>query len=62
MKRLPSEAKECDFWDVTAREEIEKLISKAEASLASFTQETYERMRNLEGENGTNAGVNNGET
>lgn len=62
IKRWLSEAKERDFWDVTAREEVEELISKAETGLASFTQETYERMQNPEAENGTNAGVNNGET
>lgn len=62
INRWLSEAKERDFWDVTAREEVEKLISKAETGLASFTQETYERMQNLEAENGTNAGVNNRET
>jgi vacuolar-type H+-ATPase subunit I/STV1 len=62
INRWLSEAKERDFWDVTAREEVEKLISNAETGLASFTQETYERMQNPEAENGTNAGVNNGET
>jgi len=62
INRWLSEAKERDFWDVTAREEVEKLISTAETGLASFIQETYERMQNLEAENGTNAGVNNGET
>jgi vacuolar-type H+-ATPase subunit I/STV1 len=62
INRWLSEAKERDFWDVTAREEVEKLISKAETGLATFTQETYERMQNLEAGNGTNAGVNNGET
>ena len=56
INRWLSEAKERDFWDVTIREEIEKLISKAEVGLASFTQETYERMQNLEAENGTDAG------
>lgn len=62
INRWLSEAKERDFWDVTAREEVEKLISKAERDLATFTQETYERMQNLEAGNGTNAGVNSGET
>jgi len=62
INRWLSEAKERDFWDVTAREEVEKLISKAETGLATFTQETYERMQNLETGNGTNAGVNNGQT
>ena len=62
INRWISEAKERDFWDVTAREEVENLISKTETGLASFTQETYERMQNLEAENVTNDGVNNGET
>lgn len=62
INRWLSEAKERDFWDVTAREKVEKLKSKAETDLATFTQETYERMQNLEAGNGTNAGVNNGET
>jgi len=62
INRWLSEAKERDFWDVTAREEVEKLIGKAETGLATFTQETYERMQNLEAGNGTNARVNNGET
>ena len=62
INRWLSEAKERDFWDVTAREEVEKLISKAETGLATFTQETYERMQNLQAGDGTNAGVNNGET
>ena len=62
INRWISEAKERDFWDVTTREEVENLISKAETGLASFTQETYERMQNLEAENVTNDGVNNGET
>ena len=62
INRWLSEAKERHFWDVTAREEVEKLIRNAETGLASCTQETYERMQNLEAENGTNAGVINGET
>jgi vacuolar-type H+-ATPase subunit I/STV1 len=62
INRWLSEAKERDFWDVTAQEEVEKLINKAETGLASFTQETSERMQNLEAENDTNAGVNDRET
>lgn len=62
INRWLSEAKERDFWDVTAREEVEKLKSKAETGLATFTQETYERMQNLEAGDGRSAGVNNGET
>ncbi len=57
IKRWLSEAKERDFWDVAVREEAEKLIGEAEAGLATFTQETYERVQNLEPESGTNAGV-----
>jgi hypothetical protein len=57
INRWLSEAKERDFWDVAAREEVKKLISEAETGLTIFTQETYERMQNLEPENGTNAGV-----
>ena len=62
INRWLSEAKERDFWDVTAREKVERLKSKAETDLAIFTQETYERMRNLEAGDGRSAGVNNGET
>ena len=62
INRWLSEAKERDFWDVAAREEVERLISEAETGLTTFTQEAYERMHNLEPENGTNAGVSNGET
>lgn len=61
IKRWLSEAKERDFWDVTAREEVEKLIKEAEARLAAFTQETYERTQNLDSQNGTNAKDNCGE-
>ena len=62
INRWLSEAKERDFWDVTAREKVEKLKSKAETDLATFTQETYERKQNLEAGDGRSAGVNNGET
>ena len=57
INRWLSEAKERDFWDVAAREEAKKLISEAETDLTTFTQETYERIQNLEPENGTNTGV-----
>ncbi len=53
------EAKERDFWDVAAREEVEKLISEAETGLAMFTQETFERMQNVEPGNVTNSRTNN---
>jgi len=62
INRWLSEARERDFWDVAAGEEVERLISEAETGLTTFTQETYERMQNLRPENGTNAGVDNGET
>ncbi len=57
INRWLSEAKERDFWDVAAREEVERLISEAETDLTTFTQEIYERTHNLEPENGTNGGV-----
>ena len=57
INRWLSEAKERDFWDIAAREEVERLISEAETGLTTFTQETYERMQNLESENGANTGV-----
>jgi hypothetical protein len=43
INRWLSEAKERDFWDVTARGEVESLLTEAETGLAAFTQETYER-------------------
>jgi hypothetical protein len=42
VKRWYSEARKRDFWEVATRNEVEKLISEAEASLADFTQKTYE--------------------
>ncbi|HUT67493.1 MAG TPA: Chromate resistance protein ChrB [Dehalococcoidales bacterium] len=57
INRWLSEAKERDFWDIAAREEVQKLINEAETGLNIFTQETYERIQNLGPENGTNAGV-----
>ena len=57
INRWLSEAKERDFWDIATRAEVEKLINEAEVGLATFTQETYERMQNLEPENGTNTEV-----
>ena len=61
INRWLSEAKERDFWDVAAREEVEKLISEAETGLTAFTQETYERIQNLGPENGSSAEFNNRE-
>ncbi len=46
VKRWFSGALKRDFWEVAARNEVEKLISEAEASLADFTQETYETLHN----------------
>ena len=54
-KRWLSEARQRDFWDIAPREEVEKLMEEAEAEMAAFTQETYERMQNLDSSNGTNA-------
>jgi len=62
IHRWLAEAKERDFWDVAAREEVEKLISEAETDLAAFTQETFERMQNLEPGNDTDTKANNRET
>jgi len=61
IKRWLSEAREHDFWDIAAREEVDKLIKEAETGLAAFTQETYERTQNLDSLNGTNAKDNGGE-
>ncbi len=57
INRWLSEVKERDFWQVTAREKVEKLISEVETGLTTFTQETYERIQNLEPESGTNSEV-----
>ena len=45
VKRWYSEAKKRDFWEVSARNEVEKLISEAETSLADFIQKTYETLQ-----------------
>jgi hypothetical protein len=45
IARWFSEAKERDAWDIAARKEVESLITEAEAGLAAFTQETYERLQ-----------------
>ena len=47
IKRWYSEAGKRDFWEVTARNEVEKLISEVEASLADFTQKTYDETSKL---------------
>jgi hypothetical protein len=45
VKRWYSEARKRDFWEVATRNEVEKLISEVEASLADFTQKTYETLQ-----------------
>jgi len=50
VKRWYSEAKKRDFWEVSARNEVEKLISEVEASLADFIQKTYETLQNSQQE------------
>ena len=50
IKRWSSEALKRDFWEVAARNELEKLISEAEASLADFTQKTYETLQSSQQE------------
>jgi len=62
IHRWLAEAKERDFWDIATREEVKKLISEAETGLAAFTQETFERMQNLEPGNDTDTKANNRET
>jgi hypothetical protein len=59
INRWFAEARERDFWDIITREEVEKLISDAEKGLTAFTQETFERMQNLQPENDTNASIDN---
>jgi hypothetical protein len=49
INRWFSEAKERDFWETAARKEVEKLIGEVDASLADFTQKTYDKMQSLEG-------------
>ncbi len=62
IHRWLAEAKERDFWDVATREEVKKLTNEAETGLAAFTQETFERMQNLEPGNDTDTRANNRET
>jgi uncharacterized protein YdbL (DUF1318 family) len=42
LKRWYSEARKRDFWEVAARNEVEKLIGEVEASLADFIQKTHD--------------------
>lgn len=53
VKRWYSEALKRDFWEVAVRNEVEKLISEAEASLADFTQKTYETLQSSQQEKDT---------
>ena len=62
MNRWLFEAKERDFWEVTARKEVEKLLSDAEIGPTFFTQKTYERIQNLDAGNSTDTGVKKRET
>ena len=50
VKRWFSEAWKRDFWEVVARNKVEKLIGEAEASLADFTQKTYETLQSSQQE------------
>ncbi len=50
VKRWYSEARKRDFWEVATRNEVEKLISVVEASLADFTQKTYETLQSSQEE------------
>jgi len=50
VKRWYSEAKKRDFWEVTARNEVEKLIGEVEASLADFTEKTHNILQSSERE------------
>ncbi|OGO19812.1 MAG: hypothetical protein A2Z15_03860 [Chloroflexi bacterium RBG_16_50_11] len=43
-----SHVKARDFWVSDARKDVEKLINEVEASLADFTQKTYERLQGTE--------------
>ena len=56
IKRWSSEAKKRDFWEVAAGNEVEKLISEVEASLADFTQKTYETLQSSQQEPDSNEG------
>ena len=46
VKRWYSESKKRDFWEVAARNEVEKLIGEVEASLSDFIEKTYETLQN----------------
>jgi len=52
LKRWYSEAKKRDFWEVAARNEVEKLIGEVEANLADFTQKTHDILQSPQREAG----------
>jgi hypothetical protein len=45
IKRWFSDAKKRDFWEINARDEVEKLITELELSLDNFPQKTYETLQ-----------------
>ncbi len=49
INRWFSDVKERDFQSAEVRKEVEKLIGEVEARLATFTQQTYERLQGSEG-------------
>ena len=53
IKRWCFEARKRDFWEVVARNEVEKLISELEERLADFTQKTYETLQSFQKETDT---------
>lgn len=50
VKRWHSEAGKRDFWEVAAREEVERLIREVETSLADFTRKTHDALQSSAGE------------
>ena len=48
ISRWFAEARERDFWEVAAREEVQSLIGQGEERLAAFVERTYEELRNSE--------------
>lgn len=50
LMRWYSEAHKRDFWEVAARNEVEKLVGEVEASLAHFTQKTHDTLQNSQSE------------
>lgn len=62
INRWLAEARERDFWDVATQKEVEELIREAEKDLTAFTQETFERIQNLESRNNVDSRADNSET